>query len=144
MEISLQRLGPGWHVLGGHGLDADHLVIGAPGLFSITEYGRRVGPYRRRLADREALPNVLRVAQHETRVISRRLGRLSGVAITAWPVIAMNDGRLDVTKAAGDAYVVAEQLLVPWLKSLMPVFDPEDINSIVAHASASETWALGA
>jgi hypothetical protein len=122
----------------------DHLVIGAPGLFTITVFDKRIPPYPRRPADRAAMSSVLRVAQHETRLVSRRLGRSTEEPITAWPVIVVNDGTLDVTKAAGDAYVVAEPLLIPWLKSLMPVFDPEVVATLVDHAGAEETWALGA
>jgi hypothetical protein len=128
----------------GEGLDVDHLVIGTPGLFVITRYDTRVPPFSRRPVDREQLNNVVRVALHEARMVSRRLSRLSGRQLTAWPIVVINDGTLDVTKAAGDAYVIAEQLLIPWLKSLMPVFDPHVVESVVAHASSPDTWALGA
>ena len=148
VEVRLQRLGPGWHVLSdvalGEGLDLDHLVIGMPGLFVITRYDTRAVPQARRPVDRDQLVNVLRVAQHEARAIARRLSRLSGHPLTAWPVVVINDGTLNVTKASGDAYVVAEQLVIPWLKSLMPVLEPDVVDSVVTHALSPETWALGA
>ena len=147
VEVRLQRLGPGWHVLSDvahEGLDVDHLVIGMPGLFAITRYDTRVAPPARRPVDREQLGSILRVAQHEARAVSRRLSRLSGHPLTAWPVVVINDGTLDVTKASGDAYVVAEQLVIPWLKSLMPVLEPGVVESVVTHVLSPETRALGA
>ena len=148
MEVKLQRLGPGWHVLNdvahGEGLDLDHLVIGMPGLFVITHADTRVAPTARRPKDRDHLATVLRVAAHEARLVSRRLSRLTDHPLTAWPVVVINDGTLDVTKASGDAYVVAEQLVIPWLKSLMPVLDAKVVESVVFHASSPDTWALGA
>jgi hypothetical protein len=144
VELRLQRLGPGWHVLHVTPLDVDHLLVGTPGIFAITIYDKRVSPFDRRRAGRPGMDHVLRIARHEARLISRRLTRLSGEPLSAWPVVVINDGTFDVTKAAGDAYVVAQPLLIPWLKSLMSVLDPETVAAAASHAGDPGTWALGA
>ena len=89
------------------------------------------------------MDGVLRVALHEARTVGRRLSRLSGEQLSAWPIVVMSGG-LDVSKAAGDAYVVSEPLLIPWLKSLMPVLDQDVVAAVALHASAPDTWAIGA
>jgi hypothetical protein len=84
------------------------------------------------------------VVQHEARIVARRLDRLMGETLSAWPVVVVRDGSLDVTKTPDDAYVVSEPLLIPWLKSLMPVLSPDSVAALASLAATADTWAVGA
>lgn len=145
----LRKLGPDWSALDDprdtslH-LRFSHLVVGRPGLFAIT-VPDGYDPSRGRRLGRGAPANtVFAVAAHQAYVVSRRLSRVAGRDLKTWPVVVVGGVPLDIRKESGDVYVVAEPLLVPWLKSLVPIYDDDTLALLQEHAVATATWAGGA
>ena len=142
----LRKLGPGWRVLhdlphGPEGAHIDHLVIGRAGVFVVNVKQLTDA----RLAGRQPDPrgsSHAAVAAFEGRVASRRLTRAAGEDVAAWPLLLAAGGGLDVRKGAADVYLIAEQLLVPWLKSLAPVYSEQETADLYAHASDPATWSV--
>ena len=150
MERRLRRLGAEWHVVRDlvherEGLKIDHLVIGRPGLFVISSYDfeepARFSSSRDPVAVKS---NVTSRAVHAARAVSRRLTRVSGEQVAAWPVIVVNGVSLDVKKEPGEVYVVSEQLLVPWLKSLVPTYSLKTVQAVHSKAASAATWSVSA
>ena len=140
----LRRLDATWRVLPnlsqGEGAQT-RMVLGRAGVFVIdVQHGSGRRPRRRgstgALDVRSFLP---RLAQ-EAHKASGILTQVSGRDVAVWPLLVVIGGLLDIQKAAFDVYVVAEQLLVPWLRSLPGVLDDATVSALYELAADTTTW----
>jgi len=116
----LGGLGREWRVLHAipHGDgDIDHLVIGPPGVVTITAAGRVT-------------------AEVEARAASRSLTRATGVPIVAEAIVVVDGPSLDRDGPA----VVPARRLVRHLRDLPRVFDPDLVASVARVAEEWTTW----
>ena len=124
----LAGLGRGWRVLhavpqGDEDDHIDHLVIGPPGVFTISTTG-------------------IVAAEVEARAASRALVRATGIPIVAGAIVVTSRHAAPL----GPSFV-AERRLVRHLRDLPTVFGPDLVASIARAAEEWTTWrpfALGA
>jgi len=147
----LGRLGPGWTVLhavpvGAKESDIDHVVIGAPGVFTINtknHAGKAIWVAGRTLMVSGQKQHHLRNAVHEAARASKLLSAAAGFHVPVAGVIALVGIKSLSTKepASGTTVLTAAQLR-RWLDKRPPVFTEESVASIAASAKQPETWHL--
>lgn len=118
----LGRLGREWRVLhaiphGDGDTDIDHLVIGPPGVVTITAAGRVT-------------------AEVESRAASRSLTRATGVPIVAEAIVIVDGPSVH---REGPAVVPARRL-VRHLRDLPRIFGPDLVASVARAAEEWTTW----
>lgn len=116
----LAELGREWRVLhavphGDDGADIDHLVIGPPGVFTVTTSGAVT-------------------SEVEARAASRALSRATGATVSATAIVVTT-----ATAARGDGVVPTQQLL-RHLRDLPAVYGPDLVASVARAAEEWTTW----
>ncbi len=120
----LAGLGRGWRVLhavpqGDGDATIDHLVIGPPGVFTLTT-GGVIG------------------AEAEARAASRSLTRAAGIPVVARPVVV--DTRADTHATGHSAHLVPTTRLLRHLRDLPATLGPDTVASVARAAEEWTTW----
>lgn len=143
---ALRGLGAEWHVVhavphGGSDADIDHLVVGPPGVLTIStenHAGRRIQVAGAALfVDTSDIP----VAEHEARLASRALTRAVGTPVIATPLVVVVDpARIVRGPVASPVEVVDVRALVDHLTALPALLPPNLVRTIARAAEEWTTW----
>lgn len=144
----LRDLGEGWNVLHAiqvneSGTDIDHLVIGAPGVFSLNtknHLGANVWVAENVIMVNGKKVPYLRNSRSEGARASRTLSNACGFAVEVRPVIVVMARNLTFKSYPNDVNVVARKKIVRWLVSQPAQLTPGQVSSIYAKARESSTW----
>lgn len=123
----LARLGPEWRVLhavphGEPGSDIGHLVIGPPGVFTITTSTH------------------LPPAQLQARVAARALSRATGIDVDASPLVALAGRPAAVLAGPASVRVLPAARLVRHLRGLPARLDADVVATLTRAAEEWTTW----
>jgi hypothetical protein len=143
----LGRLPDGWHVIndvvvGGSDASIEHLVVGPPGVFTITTKNLTgkvwVGPksvlHNRRRTD--FLPK----ASAEARLASRLLSSAVGRPVEVRGVLAILCDDWTVKQRPADVYVDATRGVKDWMLRQPAVLRTEEVIELAVAASKPGTW----
>lgn len=124
----------------------DHLVIGPPGVFTITTVSHPRERLEVRgsslLAGGQRTP-YLATAEREALAAARSLGRASCVPVAATPVLVVAGSRgirQSEAEAASPVVVVAARAIVAWVRARPVVLGPDLVASIARAAEEWTTW----
>jgi hypothetical protein len=122
----------------------DHLVIGPPGVFTVSVHNHtreHVWASRRDfVVDGHRLPYV-RWAEAGVGYVERMLSVASDTRVSAAAIIAVIDpATLTVGKLPRDVQVVRAGSLPSWFGGREPVLDPTTVETIAAAAEHPDTW----
>jgi hypothetical protein len=147
--LTLTKLGPSWRVLhsvpvGGPHADIDHLVIGPPGLFTLTTKYRR-GAFVQVYGDSFRVDGTEQPYVSEARYDAWRAACLltaaCGYRIVAAPAIVVVGAEdVCVAKPAEGVQVLARRHLLRWLTGLPHRLKPAHVDHIFTAARRSDTW----
>jgi nuclease-like protein len=147
--LTLSRLGPAWRVLhsvpvGEDQADINHLVIGPPGLFTLTTKYRRgalvqvFGDSVR--VDGDQMPYVAQ-ARHEAWRAACLLTAACGYRIIVAPAIVMVGAEdVCVARPPEGVEILDRRHLLRWLTGLPVRLKPAHVNHIFSAARRSDTW----
>jgi len=146
---ALRQLGDGWHVVhavphSGSDADIDHLVLGPPGVLTIStenHAGRRVQVSGAALFVDGHRTSDIAAAEHEARLASRALTRAIGTPVIATPLVVVVDpARITRGPVASPVEVVDARGLVDHLLSLPRALPPDLVRTIARAAEEWTTW----
>jgi hypothetical protein len=146
---TLDHLGPEWDVLhvvpvDEDGRDIDHLVIGPPGVFTLTTENMLgdevwIGG-ETMLVDNKHRDDIL-AAKTLAETASGLLSTASGRTVTVEPILVLvNPKRLVLREQPSGLIVVSSKHLLRWLKSLDRTLEGEDVANISDVADRNSTW----
>lgn len=148
----LARLGPGWTVLhavpvGAGASDIDHVVIGAPGVFTINtkhHAGKAIWVAGRTLMVSGQKQDHIRNSVHEASRASKLLSAAAGFQVPVAGVIALvGPKNLSIRKPTSGATVLRASQLRRWLGKRPAVLGVEAVTQIAAAAKQPQTWRQG-
>ena len=122
----------------------DHLVIGPPGVFTLTTASHPRERLEVRgstlLADRQRTTH-LPTAEREARAAARSLTRATGAPVAVTPVVVVVGARrLRHLEAPASVVVVSARELVGWARAQSVVLGPDLVASIARAAEEWTTW----
>jgi Nuclease-related domain len=146
---TLDNLGPEWDVLhvvpvDANGRDIDHLVIGPPGVFSLSTQnmlGDEVWVGGETLLvdnkPRDDIATTRRLAEIASALLSAAAGR----TVTVDPIlVVVNPKKLVLREQPSGLVVVSSKQLLRWLKNLERTLPGEDVAYISDVADRDSTW----
>ncbi|WP_315551628.1 nuclease-related domain-containing protein [Microbacterium aurum] len=145
----LESLGDGWTVLhsvpiGTRGADIDHVIVGAPGVFTINakfHEGARVWVGSRRLLVNGQKTDHLRNTRYE---VTRTQKLLSAAVGTEVPVrgaiVIVSAKQITIREQPDDVAVLEAQRLVRWLNNQKAVLNPTQVATIATAVREAATW----
>lgn len=122
----------------------DHLVIGPPGVFTIST---ECHPHERvevsgseLLADGHRMPD-LHTAEHEALLAKKALSRATGLAVTVTPVVVVVGARTLRRRSERPTPVVLDvKELSSWARTRLMALGPDVVASIARAAEEWTTW----
>jgi hypothetical protein len=146
---TLDHLGPDWDVLhvvpvDEDGRDIDHLVIGPPGVFTLTTENMLgdevwIGG-ETMLVDNKSRDDIL-AAKKLAETASELLSTASGQPVKVEPILVLvNPKRLVLREQPSGLVVVSSKQLLRWLKGLDRTLEGIDVATISDVADRNTTW----
>jgi hypothetical protein len=129
--------------LGSDGVNVDHLVIGAGGVFTINtkNLSGKVWLGSRALLVSGQKTTYLRAAAAEARKVSQRLTAATGDAVEVTPVILLICEELTVNERPAGVEVFRHREGVTWLKARPNTMPLAQASRIARAAGINATWA---
>lgn len=145
----LDQLGLEWTVLhavpiGTRGSDIDHVIIGAPGVFTINtkhHSGAKVWVSPRSLLVNGQKTDHLRNSRYEAKRTSKVLTLATGLSVAAHPLLVIvGAASITIRERPDDVTVLSSNALVRWLNRQSPSVDPAVLGRIDEAALTHATW----
>lgn len=143
----LQKLGPGWFVMHSvpvsSDLIVDHMVMGPPGVFTLTTLNlsaARVKVTPTALRANRRMIRCIRPARHEAHRVSGLLSAAFGDVVVVRPVLVVLARELTVVGQPDEVHVVARRDVARWLIA-EPEQQPHEVSVALAELAAeATTW----
>lgn len=129
-------------VIGRRGHVIDHVVVGPPGVFSLTAKRQRgdVTVTERDCYVGGQSVDLFAGVRREATAVSNRLKIATGLDCAVLPVVVMVGARLTVERQPEGLTVVTEEALALWLKSLRATLNETERRTLAEAIETPATW----